>query len=353
MRSTRSCSRPGVATITCASSPASACAFERHAAVDGRDLDAAGRRRTRTPRSPGPRARASARARARPAADRPGSTRWTIGIANASVLPEPVGLLARTSPPRSASGMTRDWIWNGASMPRAASTSQTASDTPSERNSDSPCLDSFGRRDPVIRRRKRTSRERGLSAHREDTVAIPLRTVLSSRSSSSRSRCSSCATRSSSSSHSSRVTRPISRASSCSRRRVPSPTRSASPRQRPVASSNSERASSNRGPSSEISRSSGSRSDGPLPGASMRPSTAALAAAARFASRRDRSVDDRTDARLDDVHRRARACGSLAAALLGLAEHAVAGAPSGDVLSPCGARTPARAPSRSSAAAPR
>ena len=36
-----------------------------------------------------------------------GSIRSTIGIAKASVLPEPVGLLARTSPPRNASGMTR------------------------------------------------------------------------------------------------------------------------------------------------------------------------------------------------------------------------------------------------------
>ncbi len=34
-----------------------------------------------------------------------GSSRSTIGIAKASVLPEPVGLLASTSPPRSASGM--------------------------------------------------------------------------------------------------------------------------------------------------------------------------------------------------------------------------------------------------------
>ena len=35
-----------------------------------------------------------------------GSSRSTIGIAKASVLPEPVGLLASTSPPRSASGIT-------------------------------------------------------------------------------------------------------------------------------------------------------------------------------------------------------------------------------------------------------
>ena len=96
--------------------------LQRHAAVDRRDLDARRRRSARTPRSPARRARASARARARRAA--PGRVeRSTIGIANASVLPEPVGLLARTSPPRSASGITSAWIWNGVSMPRAASTS--------------------------------------------------------------------------------------------------------------------------------------------------------------------------------------------------------------------------------------
>ena len=41
------------------------------------------------------------------------SRRWTIGAANARVLPDPVGDLARTSFPARASGMTSDWIENG------------------------------------------------------------------------------------------------------------------------------------------------------------------------------------------------------------------------------------------------
>src|SRR5580765_830574 len=61
------------------------------------------------------------------------SSRSTIGMANASVLPEPVGLLASTSPPRSASGIAIAWISNGVSMPRAISTLHTASETPSAR----------------------------------------------------------------------------------------------------------------------------------------------------------------------------------------------------------------------------
>ena len=36
------------------------------------------------------------------------------------VLPEPVGDLTSTSP-RSASGIVRDWTWNGVSIPRTDS----------------------------------------------------------------------------------------------------------------------------------------------------------------------------------------------------------------------------------------
>ena len=39
--------------------------------------------------------------------------RSTIGIANARVLPDPVGDFASTSRPASASGRTKDWIVNG------------------------------------------------------------------------------------------------------------------------------------------------------------------------------------------------------------------------------------------------
>ena len=62
-----------------------------------------------------------------------GSRRWTIGIAKASVLPEPVGDFASTSRPASASGRTRDWMVNGSLMERAASASATGADTPSSR----------------------------------------------------------------------------------------------------------------------------------------------------------------------------------------------------------------------------
>ena len=60
--------------------------------------------------------------------------RSTIGSPNASVFPEPVGALARTSRPARASGRTRVWMGNGSTMPRSASTCSTAALTPSARN---------------------------------------------------------------------------------------------------------------------------------------------------------------------------------------------------------------------------
>ena len=118
------------------------------AARRSRPACAAGRRRRRRPRG-SPRAAPTSsiasvtcdaelarrheherRRRRRPS----GSSRSTIGIAKASVLPEPVGLWASTSPPRSASGITALWTGNGVSIPCSASTAQTASDTPSARN---------------------------------------------------------------------------------------------------------------------------------------------------------------------------------------------------------------------------
>src|SRR5581483_2136363 len=201
------------------------------------------------------------------------SSRSTIGIANASVLPEPVGLFASTSPPWSASGITSDWIWNGVSMPRRASTSAMASDTPRERKS------------VKLSQLLRTSRSSIRGGDCDLTGARLIRTPYlqgssgygrspGGASSSRRSRCSSWATRSSSSSHSSRVTRPASRASSWIRRRELSPTRRASPRQREPRSSTSERSSSSRGP-----RIASRRSRSELPGSAMRPGVAARAAA--------------------------------------------------------------------------
>src|ERR687892_2665671 len=63
--------------------------------------------------------------------------RSTIGIAKASVLPEPVGDFASTSRPASASGRTRDWMVNGSWMERAASASATGADTPKSRKQSS------------------------------------------------------------------------------------------------------------------------------------------------------------------------------------------------------------------------
>src|SRR4051794_36778122 len=60
----------------------------------------------------------------------PGLTRSTIGTANASVLPDPVGDLARTSRPARTSEMTSRWMANGTVMPRSARAPHTARDTP-------------------------------------------------------------------------------------------------------------------------------------------------------------------------------------------------------------------------------
>src|SRR5438876_8666580 len=79
---------------------------------------------------------ASSRVGTRTSADGRGSSvvvRSTIGTANASVLPEPVGDLARTSRPASASGRTSSWIRNGWWIERAASASTTGRDAPSSR----------------------------------------------------------------------------------------------------------------------------------------------------------------------------------------------------------------------------
>src|SRR5256885_10573142 len=79
---------------------------------------------------------ASLRVGTRTSADGRGSSvvvRSTIGTANASVLPEPVGDLARTSRPASASGRTSSWIRNGWWIERAASATTTSRDAPSLR----------------------------------------------------------------------------------------------------------------------------------------------------------------------------------------------------------------------------
>src|SRR4026209_1999186 len=58
----------------------------------------------------------------------------TMGSANASVLPDPVGDFARMSRPAMASLRTSAWISNGAWMSRLASAWETGSDRPSSWN---------------------------------------------------------------------------------------------------------------------------------------------------------------------------------------------------------------------------
>ena len=68
----------------------------------------------------------------------PRSVRSTIGIAKASVLPDPVGDFARTSSPARASGRTEAWMSKGSRIERVASWSTMTCDTPSSRKD---CLD--------------------------------------------------------------------------------------------------------------------------------------------------------------------------------------------------------------------
>src|ERR1044072_8757530 len=60
-----------------------------------------------------------------------GSSTSMIGAAKAIVLPEPVGLLARTSTPSRTSSMTSAWMAKGLVMPRSASAPTTGCDRPS------------------------------------------------------------------------------------------------------------------------------------------------------------------------------------------------------------------------------
>ena len=246
--------------------------------------------------------------------------------------------------------MTSVWIWNGESMPRLASTAHTASDTPSERKSVS-CLNSFGRRDPVSEAGDAISRERG-----------PSRSVMNQGSrrdgrscgrapSTSRSRCSSWATRSSSSSQSSRVTRPSSRTSSRSAlaRALAHPERVAAPA-RASRRRAATRTSSTRGPTSASRRSSGSRSGGAVTGRVHAAACFGAGAAARACV----GVVDR--------RRRSRCATPDSTAPAGTSGVAVSSSSSpcsdspsnlspattlGRRADPCGVRTRARAPSDS------
>src|SRR5918995_1060856 len=62
------------------------------------------------------------------------SIRSASGTPKASVLPEPVGDLTRTSWPSRTSGTTMDWTANGVSNPRLARAPATGADTPRSAN---------------------------------------------------------------------------------------------------------------------------------------------------------------------------------------------------------------------------
>jgi hypothetical protein len=177
-RVARSSSRPGVAINTSALRARSACGpilAPPYTGATVRPLAFA------MSRSSSVTCTHSSRVGTRTRADAPsvGETRSTIGIENASVLPEPVRDLARTSRPSSASRITSAWIGKGASIPRLARIEATASDTPSVWNEGTAvtCAPSAAVQPPVIGR----GREHPETAVKEgprnetsrDGVAVP------------------------------------------------------------------------------------------------------------------------------------------------------------------------------------
>ena len=276
--------------------------LQRHAAVDGRDLDVGRRRSARTPRSPARRARASARARARTACSSASSAlddrdRERERLAGAGrALREDVAAAQRLrDDERSGSGTGRRC--------RVRRALRTRPRTP--RGNENLSLVSTPSDVEIVCPKKET-RSHGNAAHPhsvETTVAALGGSRVIVRSSSRRRRCSSCATRSSSSSHSSRVTRPSSRASpAAAPRALPHAHRVAAPARGDVV----ERASAAR------------RAAGRAAQRAARARRARRGAAtglvpwgrvlrrwrrrSRFASRRRRRADDV----LDDVERRLR-----------------------------------------------
>ena len=169
-----------MATRTCASFARFPCAGMRDSAVDRGHAQASSRRRpTRAPPSPGRRARGSGPGSSADGRASDGSVRSTIGTANASVLPEPVGDRARTSSPASASGSASVWMRNGEWMPRAASASATGADTPSSRKGMSDKLfDSLRVRDRAASNARRRNEKANLTGRPDcrpcrNNVAVP------------------------------------------------------------------------------------------------------------------------------------------------------------------------------------
>src|SRR3954452_25045508 len=103
-----------------------------------------------------------------------GMVRSTIGTANASVLPEPVGDLASASRPAMASGRTNSWIRNGCVIERAASASTSGVDAPSSRKERCDMLfDSLRVRDLLTSKHPKEERE----AHLTGPAGLPIRAL--------------------------------------------------------------------------------------------------------------------------------------------------------------------------------
>ena len=129
-RARRSSSRPGVATSSCDAAAALACLTTPtppYTAVIRSARACAIPRMSSTIWLASSRVGASTSAAGR-ASSAP--IRSTIGIPNASVLPEPVGDFAITSRPWIASAITARWIANGSAIPAAERERMTACETP-------------------------------------------------------------------------------------------------------------------------------------------------------------------------------------------------------------------------------
>ena len=131
LRSARSCSRPGVAIRMCASPTPFDCSVTRvppYTTLVFRCLARA--MSTRSSFTCCASSRVGTRINAAGCFVSSGESCSTIGMANPSVLPEPVCDLASVSRPDVASWITITWIGKGSWMPRLARVSITASDTP-------------------------------------------------------------------------------------------------------------------------------------------------------------------------------------------------------------------------------
>ena len=130
LRSSRSLSRPGVATRTCAVRARFDWACSGTPPYTVATLMPRGAIASISPATCVASSRVGTSTTAAGLASR-ASILSTTGIAKLSVLPEPVGAFARTSRPASASRRTCSWIGNGVGMSRSASARTMRADTPS------------------------------------------------------------------------------------------------------------------------------------------------------------------------------------------------------------------------------